>query len=148
MTSTAPRARATTAARLTVVWTLLLAVGYAVGRLITDVSWTWDAAAVTALRGTDGTILTGLMRAITTVGSPLVLNIVFVVALAGLLLRRRHRTEVFSRWPAPAACCWNKSSSTRSTGPDRSGLTSPAPTDPAGRRATPAARWRSSARSC
>lgn len=84
-------------------WLLLLIAGYAVGRLVTDGLPGWDLTVGEALRGRDDSALTQLMRRITTVGAPVVLDAVFVAAVAVLLLRRRFGDLGFLILASPGA---------------------------------------------
>ena len=68
---------------------IVLLAGYIAGRLVTDAAPAWDASVAATLRGTRGTPLTHAMQAITALGSPVVLDTVFVVALAFLIVRKR-----------------------------------------------------------
>lgn len=77
--------------RLGATWLVLLAVGYVAGRLITDAHLGWDASLVESVRGSQHTALTEVMRFVTALGSAVVLDTVFVVALIALLLRHRCR---------------------------------------------------------
>ena len=70
-------------------WLLLLLTGYVAGRFVTDASPAWDVSIGTALHGARGTALTHIMRAVTALGSPAVLDVVFVASLAFLLIARR-----------------------------------------------------------
>lgn len=73
------------------VWVALLASGYLVGRLVTDARWSWDARIVDHVRGTGGGSWLSAMRLFTFLGSPTVLDVIFVLAVAGLLLARQRR---------------------------------------------------------
>lgn len=101
MTAT-PRGAATKASvRLAVVWALLLLLGYAVGRLVTDAHPSWDAAVVADLRGSDGGTVTAIMRFITDLGGTIVLDAVFVAGMIVLLLRRYWRDALFLLLASP-----------------------------------------------
>lgn len=73
------------------VWVALLASGYLVGRLVTDARWSWDAGIVDHVRGTGGGSWLSAMRLFTFLGSPALLDGIFVLAIAGLLLARQRR---------------------------------------------------------
>ncbi|MCW3014135.1 MAG: superfamily protein [Solirubrobacterales bacterium] len=87
-----PRA---TAEALAAGWAALLAVGYLIGRIVTDASWRWDWSTAQHVRGAEGQPLLGIMRILTTLGSPLVLDAVFAVALAAILVAHRRRDALF-----------------------------------------------------
>lgn len=93
----------TTAAVLAVWWAVLLAVGYLLGRIFTDASWQWEWSVLQHVRGRDGQPLLGVMRAVTTLGSPVVLDGVFVIALVVLLLAGRRRHVLFLVLASPGA---------------------------------------------
>ena len=87
-----PRARPrAAAAALMPAWTSLLLAGLAIGALVTGAHPASDASAVAQLRGEPQSVLTGLMRAITWLGSPLPLDIAFAAGLLILLVGRCRR---------------------------------------------------------
>ena len=141
MTAT-PRGAATKASvRLAVVWALLLLLGYAVGRLVTDAHPSWDAAVVADLRGSDGGTVTAIMRFITDLGGTIVLDAVFVAGMIVLLLRGATRSFYCS--PARGPWCWCRSSNEGSIALGREVTIFPARLASAGLLVTPAAPWRS-----
>lgn len=92
---------ATLAARLTITWLSLLAAGYLIGSIFADAGWRWDQQLVDALHGPAAGGLNWPMRVITALGSPLVLNAVFVAAFAALLATGRRREGVFLALASP-----------------------------------------------
>ncbi|HEX4363441.1 MAG TPA: phosphatase PAP2 family protein [Solirubrobacteraceae bacterium] len=70
-------------------WLLLLLAGYVAGRLVTDAAPAWDARIGAAIHGTRGTPLTHAMQAISALGSPVVLDTVFISVITFLLVQRR-----------------------------------------------------------
>jgi undecaprenyl-diphosphatase len=84
-------------------WLALLAVGWAAGSLLTETHPGFDGTVVAELRGAPHSPLTGFMRVVTWLGSPLVLNIVFFAALLGLLLTRSWHYAVFLILASPGA---------------------------------------------
>lgn len=95
----APPPRA--AAVLLLAWAALLVAGWVVGAVVTSAHPAWDASAVAQIRGDPQSALTGLMRAITWVGSPLPLDVVFAAGLAILVLCRRWRDALFLTLASP-----------------------------------------------
>lgn len=89
------------AARLVCAWLLLLAVGYGAGRLVTETQPRWDATLLSDLRGADHGTLTDAMRFITGLGGTLVLDVVFIVVMAVLLVRRYWRDALFLLLASP-----------------------------------------------
>jgi membrane-associated phospholipid phosphatase len=96
-----PGARGPAAVVLMLAWAILLLAGWAVGSLVTNAHPAWDASAVSDLHGPARGGLTGVMRAFTWLGSGIVLNIVFFVALATLLLIRSWRNALFLTLASP-----------------------------------------------
>jgi undecaprenyl-diphosphatase len=80
---------------------LLLLIGYATGRVITDARPSWDASLLADLRGPDHGTLTDLMRIITGLGSTPVLDGVFILAISTLLVRRYSRAALFLLLASP-----------------------------------------------
>lgn len=72
-------------------WIGLLAAGWGVGSVVVDSPPSLDAALVRDLHGAPHSALTSVMRALTWLGSPLVLNVVFAVACLGLVITRAWR---------------------------------------------------------
>ncbi len=97
----ASRARPHAAAELMLAWAALLLSGWAIGALVTNAHFTWDASAVAHLRGEPRGALTDLMRAITWLGSPLALDIAFAAGLAIVVLRRCWRQVLFLALASP-----------------------------------------------
>jgi undecaprenyl-diphosphatase len=95
------RSKLATAGLLGLAWLVLLGAGVLVGSLVTDTHPGFDASVVSDLRGTSHSDLTGIMRAITWLGSPLVLDVVFAVALLTLLLTRSWREVLFLALASP-----------------------------------------------
>jgi undecaprenyl-diphosphatase len=86
---------------LVLAWAALLLAGWAVGSLVTSDHPAFDAAVVTDLRGAPHSGLTGAIRAITWLGSPLTLDVVFAAALVALLVRRSWRHALFLTLASP-----------------------------------------------
>jgi undecaprenyl-diphosphatase len=76
-------------------WVGLLVTGCVLGTVMTDAHPGFDARIVRDLRGAPHTSLTSLMRAMTWLGSPLVLNVVFAAGLIALLLTRSWWNVLF-----------------------------------------------------
>ncbi|GAC1319195.1 MAG: phosphatase PAP2 family protein [Thermoleophilaceae bacterium] len=90
-----------TAALAAAAWVVLLLLGFATGRLITDANPHWDGALLADVRGTGAGALTDAMRFVTSLGATLVLDVVFVLAICGAALRRRMRVVVFILLASP-----------------------------------------------
>jgi undecaprenyl-diphosphatase len=86
---------------LVLAWAALLLAGWAAGSLVNDAHPAFDASAVTNLRGTAHSSLTAAMRAITFLGSPLLLDVVFAAALVTLIARRSWRNALFLTLASP-----------------------------------------------
>ena len=89
------------AAVLALAWAALLLAGWAAGSLVSDAHPAFDASAVADLHGGPHSGLTGVMRAITWLGSPVLLDVVFVAALITLLVRRSWRNALFLTLASP-----------------------------------------------
>lgn len=90
-----PQRRVPVAALLPLVWLGLLLAGWALGSVVADSPPSFDGALVRDLHGASHGALTSVMRALTWLGSPLVLNIVFAVAFLGLAFARSWRNLLF-----------------------------------------------------
>lgn len=103
MRSATPSHAARTGATLAAGWAAVLLGGYLLGRLISDARPGWDQSAVTSLRGSDHATMTDVIRAIAMLGSPLVLDIVFVLACVALLAIRHWRSLLFLVLASPGS---------------------------------------------
>lgn len=86
---------------LILAWAGLLIAGYLVGGILTAARADLDASMVEAFLGPRTGGLTSAMRAITWLGSPVWLDVVFAGALAALVLRRAWRSAVFLALASP-----------------------------------------------
>jgi undecaprenyl-diphosphatase len=86
---------------LVLAWVALLLAGWAVGSLVSNAHPAFDASAVTDLRAAPSSSLTDAMRAITFLGSPLLLDVVFAAALVTLIVRRSWRNALFLTLASP-----------------------------------------------
>jgi membrane-associated phospholipid phosphatase len=80
---------------LVAAWTALLLAGWGAGALITSLRPGFDGALTRSLHGPRSGAVTSIMRVFTWLGSPVWLDVVFGVALAGLLLARAWRPALF-----------------------------------------------------
>lgn len=86
---------------LILAWAGLLIVGFAIGSILTAAPPSLDASTVDTLRGARTGALTTAMRAITWLGSPVVLDFVFAATLAVLLVKRARRKVLFLALASP-----------------------------------------------
>jgi undecaprenyl-diphosphatase len=86
---------------LVLAWAALLLAGWAAGSAVANDHPAFDTAAATDVHGAPHTSLTDAMRAITWLGSPLLVDLVFAVALVMLLMRRSWRNALFLTLASP-----------------------------------------------
>lgn len=86
---------------LALAWVSLLLAGSAIGAVLTNAPAGWDASVVADLHGAPHGALTAVMRAITWLGSPVVLDAVFAAALVALLALRSWRDALFLALASP-----------------------------------------------
>jgi undecaprenyl-diphosphatase len=84
-----------------VAWVLLLLLGWAVGAVVAAAHPAFDTSIVRDLHGAPHSALTAAMRAITALGSALILDLVFTAGLATLLIRRSWRNALFLTLASP-----------------------------------------------
>ena len=94
--------RTRTATSLAGVWVVLALVGWGIGAIIVGAGSRFDASVVNGLRASPHTTVLSLARDATFLGSPLWLDVVFLLAAALLLVRRQLRAVLFLVLASPA----------------------------------------------